>query len=104
MGLGRDTLLWASRNSWLRRRVPRLPFVRRAVAKFMPGESLDDALEAAKRFAERGVSTMFTHLGENVTTEDEAKDVVVHYLNVLEKVAEAGLDTEVSVKLTHLGF
>jgi len=104
MGLGRDTLLWASRNPWLRRRVPRLPFVRRAVIKFMPGESLEDTLEAARRFAQRGLPTMFTYLGENVATEDEAGAVVLHYLQVLDEVARAGLDTEISVKLTHLGF
>ena len=62
----RRALLWASQNAFLRRRLPRLPFVRRAVLKFMPGETLDSALEAAQRFAERGLATTFTYLGENV--------------------------------------
>jgi proline dehydrogenase len=104
MGVGRETLLWASRNPWLRRRVPRLPFVRRAVLKFMPGETLEAALEAAQAFALRGLPSTFTHLGENVATEEEADVVVAHYLEVLDRVARAGLDTEISVKLTHLGF
>src|SRR5439155_5944120 len=104
MGLGREALLWAARNSWLRRRVPRLPFVRRAVLQFMPGETLESALEAAQRFARQGLPTTVTHLGENVTTERQAKDVVLHYLSALDRIAEAGLDTEISVKLTHLGF
>jgi proline dehydrogenase len=104
MGPARRALLWASQNEPLRRRLPRLPFVRRAVLKFMPGETLDDALEAARRFAERGLPTTLTHLGENVATEAEAGEVTRHYLGVLDRVAELGLDTEISVKLTHLGF
>jgi proline dehydrogenase len=104
MGPARTTLLWASQNAFLRRRLPRLPFVRRAVRKFMPGESLDAALEAAGRFAGRGLPTTLTYLGENVTTEADAEAVTEHYLQVLDRIAGQGLDTEISVKLTHLGL
>jgi proline dehydrogenase len=104
MGPARSVLLWASQNSFLRRRLPRLPFVRRAVLKFMPGETVDAALEAAGRFAARHLPTTFTYLGENVANEAEADAVTRHYLEVLDRVAEAGLDTEISVKLTHLGL
>jgi proline dehydrogenase len=97
-------LLWASKNAFLRSRAPRLPFVRRAVLKFMPGETVDAALETARRFADRGLPTTFTYLGENVTGESEAEVVTRHYLEVLDRIAQANLDTEISVKLTHLGF
>ncbi len=100
----RRALLWASQNAFLRRRLPRLPFVRRAVLKFMPGETLDSGLAAARRFAERGLATTFTYLGENVATATEADAVTRHYLEVLDRVAEMRLDAEISVKLTHLGF
>jgi proline dehydrogenase len=104
MNAARSALLWASQNGFLRRRLPRFPFVRRAVLKFMPGETLDAALEAARRFAERGLPTTLTHLGENVATEAAAEAGTRHYLEVLDRVAQLGLDTEISVKLTHLGF
>ena len=104
MGLMRGALLWASDNRTLRTRVPRFRFVRRAVRKFMPGETLDDALNAARALAGRGVSSTFTELGENVTTVGEAEKVVSDYLEVLERVEQAGLDVEISVKLTHLGL
>jgi proline dehydrogenase len=70
----------------------------------MPGETLDAALDAARRFAARGLPTTLTYLGENVANEPEADAVTRHYLEVLDRVAKAGLDTEVSVKLTHLGL
>jgi proline dehydrogenase len=79
-------------------------FVRRAVLKFMPGEALPAALQAARQFADRGLSTTFTHLGENVSSEAETEAVVSHYLQVLAEVARAGLDTEISIKPTHLGL
>jgi proline dehydrogenase len=104
VGLARGTLLWASQNAFMRHRVPRLKFVRRAVLKFMPGETIDAALEAAGRFAKRGLPTTLTYLGENVGTEAEADAVTRHYLEVLDRVRELALDTEISVKLTHLGF
>jgi proline dehydrogenase len=100
----RRALLWAADNPTLKRRVPRFRFVRRAVRKFMPGETLDDALSAARALAGRGVAATFTELGENVTTVEEADAVVAHYLEVLDRVAEAGMDVEISVKLTHLGL
>jgi len=104
MGLTRSALLWASGNGALRRMAPRIWFVRRALSRFMPGERLEDALGAARAFAGRGIPTTFTHLGENVGDAHEAKAAADHYLHAVERVDGAGLDTEMSVKLTHLGL
>jgi proline dehydrogenase len=104
MGLMRRALLWASENRTLRERLPRYRFVRRAVRKFMPGETLDDALNAARDLAAHGISSTLTELGENVTTEAEADGVVAHYVEAVDRTAREGLDVEISVKLTHLGL
>jgi proline dehydrogenase len=104
MALMRNAILWASNNEWLRRHVPRWRFVRAATSRFMPGETLEEALHAAKDFLGRGLPTTLTHLGENVGGEEEARGVVEHYLHVLDQVHAYGLDTEVSVKPTHLGL
>ena len=100
----RRVLLWMARNSWLRARVPRLPFVRRAVRRFMPGETLDDALDAAARYQPKGIGALFTHLGENLTQLSEADAVAAHYLGALERIRGRGIDGEISVKLTQLGL
>jgi len=104
MNVLRGALLAASQNVWLRERAMRSRPVRRAVARFMPGESLEDALAAAGVLRDRGLTTILTQLGENVTDASEAETVTVHYLQVLERVRAAGLDAEVSVKLTQLGL
>src|SRR5436190_4436520 len=70
----------------------------------MPGEALSDALGEAKSFAARGLPTTLTHLGENVTTLEQSAGATEQYLGALEEVAGLGLDTEISVKLSHLGF
>ena len=104
MGLSRNILLWASQNAFLKERVPRLGFVRRAVRKFMPGEDVEAALDAAEVLKEKGIPTIFTRLGENITTQSEAEAVRDHYLVVLEKIRDRGLDTHISTKLTQLGL
>ena len=70
----------------------------------MPGENLEDAIGAAERLKHRSISTVFTHLGENVTDEREARKVADDYIDVLRHIRKQGLDTHVSVKLTHLGL
>jgi proline dehydrogenase len=104
MNVARDAVLWAADNRWLREHLPRYRFVRRSVRRFMPGETLDDALAAATRLRERGLPTMFTALGENVTVPADARRVVDEYREAYDRVADAGLDTEFSVKPTHLGL
>lgn len=104
MRVARTAILWAADNRWLREHLPRYRFVRRSVARFMPGERLDDALGAAVRLAAEGVPTTLTALGENVTTEAEATRVCEHYLEAYEGIARQRLDVELSVKPTHLGL
>ncbi len=104
MGLSRSILLAASQSKLLREHARRYGFVRRTVSRFMPGEELDDALTAAQDFKTRGMATVFTHLGENVTNPAEVDKVAQHYQLVLERIQSLGLPTEISVKLTHLGL
>jgi proline dehydrogenase len=100
----RGLLLWMARNRWLRDHLPRLWFARRAVRRFMPGEDPESALDAAVRFKAEGIASEFTRLGENVTTVEEGDAVAEHYLGLLDDIKARGLDGEVSVKLTQLGY
>ncbi len=104
MSLARTLLLRASESARLRRAIPHLPLARRAVARFMPGETLDAALDAAARFGEEGIPTVLTSLGENVTSEAEADAVRDHYVDAVERTAARGVDAYFSVKPTQLGL
>ena len=104
MSLMRKALLAASTNAWLRDHVTKWGFVRRSVTRFMPGERIEDAIEAAKEQQKLGINTILTRLGENLTKADEFEEVTQHYLEVLDKVEAAGLDAQISIKPTQLGL
>jgi proline dehydrogenase len=88
----------------MRERATHYRFVRRAVSRFMPGETAEDALAAAQQLQKLSIGSVFTRLGENVTDRAEASAVTEHYLQVLDRIRELGLAGEVSVKLTQLGL
>lgn len=104
MPVMRKVFLWASTNVWLRERAMRTGFVRRSVVKFMPGEHVEDAIEAAKALQPAKLTTILTRLGENLTRIEEAVEVRDHYLKVLDLIRGAGLDAHISVKPTQLGY
>ena len=104
MSVMRSMLLAASQNQWLRHRAAHFSFVKRTVSRFMPGETLDDALVAAQTLHGKKIGTVFTHLGENIQDRAEAQQVAEHYIEVLGRIREKGLQAEISVKLTQLGL
>jgi len=101
MSILRNVLLAASENRWLRERAVKFPFVRRAVTRFMPGETFEDALAASRAL---GTGTVLTRLGENLRNASEAADVARHYREVLDRIRQEKMDVEISVKLTQLGL
>ena len=100
----RKLLLWASENHFLAQRLARLAFVHRAVRRFMPGETSEEAIEEAAALHTLRITSVLTLLGEKVEDVDEAADVSQHYRDVLERVDERELDVEISVKPTQLGI
>lgn len=104
MSLMRRTILVAAQSQWLRERAPRYAFFRRTTKRFMPGEKVEDALAAARELAGNQISTVLTHLGENIAERAEAEGVTQGYLEVLDRIRASGQPTEISVKLTQLGL
>lgn len=82
----------------------RTRFVRRSVSKFMPGERIEDAIEAAKKLKPQGLNAILTRLGENITHISEAQEVFEHYMAVIDLVKAADVDAQISIKPTQLGY
>ncbi|AMO62853.1 proline dehydrogenase [Mycolicibacterium phlei] len=107
--VARPAILAASRRDGLRRTAERLPITREVVHRFVPGESIADAMDAVAqlRYSRRLVS--IDHLGEDVTdleTANQNVDVYLALLDALERRDEpdtAVRPLEVSVKLSALG-
>jgi len=100
----RRIFLWAARNRWLKEHLPAMPFMQRAVRRFMPGVTMASALDAAAPLQAAGIATMYTRLGENLQALSEADEVADHYVALLDEIKERGISGEVSVKPTQLGL
>ena len=103
-GLLRKVLLWAALNPWLGERLPNLPFMRKAVHRFMPGEEVADALRVAVDLQVLGIGTLYTRLGEAITDPAGAQAAASHYIGLLEQLKAAEIGGELSVKPTQLGL
>ena len=105
MGLSalRSLLLAAADSSRLQRFVQRYGF-RLGAARFVAGETLDDAVPVLRRLNDAGLLTNTTLLGEGVRDEAETHAVVAAYRDVLDRIHTEGLRTNLAVKLTHLGL
>ncbi len=101
----RRLLLAASENEWMRANAARLPVFRKAVTRFMPGESLEDAVAAAAVLRQQhGIATVLTRLGENVTQTGAVTAVAAHYHEASDRLAQDDPDGQLSIKLTQLGL
>ena len=104
MSIARSLLLRASKSPFLNRQVSQRAFVKRAVKRFMPGEAPSDALDAGERLARSGRGSVFTKLGENLASLEDAELVCDHYSDFFDHILARKLPAHVSVKPTQLGL
>ena len=69
----------------------------------MPGEKIEDAIGRAA-LKPKKINTILTRLGENIENIGEAKEVCDHYMKVIDLIKAAGIDAQISVKPTQLGY
>ena len=72
--------------------------------RFISGETLDAALATAARLRDRGFLSTLNYLGESVSSTAEAAAAADVYADMLRQARDAGLDSQISVKLTQLGL
>jgi proline dehydrogenase len=99
----RSVILAAADSPRLQRLVQKYGF-RLGAARFVAGETLDDAVPVLRRLNESGLLTNTTLLGEGVRDEAETREVVAAYREVLDRIHAEALRTNLAVKLTHLGL
>ncbi len=104
MAVMRSILLAGSQSPWLREKAPRSRLLRRSVARFMPGETMEEAVSAAQNLTRSGFRVLLTRLGEDIADRTEAGEVADHYLLLLDRLRPLGAAASLSVKLTQLGL
>jgi proline dehydrogenase len=100
----RQGLLWLSEQRRVFNFVRRNGLARKFASRFVAGETIDEAVTAARELAQRGVTASLDLLGESVTVESEAIAARDQYLQMLDRLAAAGQEVNVSVKLTQMGI
>ena len=100
----RKAILWLSSQQRVRRFVGRNRLARHFAARFVAGETRESAVAASVALAARGVTTSLDVLGESVTQAAAAEAAAVDYIALLERMAAAGVEVNVSVKPTQMGL
>jgi proline dehydrogenase len=71
--------------------------------RFIAGETVEEAIDAARDIQARGLHLTLDYLGESVRTMDEATAATREYLRLIEVLVAAGVERNISLKLTQLG-
>jgi proline dehydrogenase len=104
----RRTLLAASGSNQVRGLLAGTPATRAIVARYVAGETADDAVRAAAQLRAAGLLVTLDYLGEDTTDAGQAAGAADEYVTLLGKLNAAGLTSagavEVSVKLTAVGL
>src|SRR5690606_790220 len=88
----RESLLYLSESGAAKRVVTGVPFARQMAERFVAGETLDDAVRAARLANANGLSASLDYLGEAVATRAEAEQAVEMVIATAERIAAEGLD------------
>ncbi len=100
----RSTLLKISESKGFANWVTSNGTTRRMARRFVAGETLDEAIAAARACNEAGMLASLDYLGENVTTTTDAQRSRDAYLEIFERIAQERLHANVSCKPTQLGL
>ena len=80
------------------------PAARRLSARFVAGNRLENAIEAGRRMLSEGVRVTLDYLGENLKSLEEAEACSDTCIGALTAMRSAGLEPNVSIKLTQFGL
>jgi len=100
----RSILLKLSENKGIAHWVTTNPRMRRMSHRFVAGETLEEALQAARACNDAGMLATLDYLGENVSTTADAQKARDAYLEIFDRIAQEKLNANVSCKLTQLGL
>jgi len=99
----RQFFLYLSQQRAFRRWMERSALAKRLTRRFVAGETLEQGLAVCEQLAKDGFLAALDHLGENVTSLEEAAAATEAYLAALDRIFEKKLPADVAIKLTQFG-
>jgi proline dehydrogenase len=100
----RTVFIYLSKATWAQRLVTGWKFAWNAASRFVAGSTAGEAIAVVKDLNSRGINVTLDHLGESTTTREEALGATDSILELIEKIHEADVRANVSVKLTQIGL
>jgi proline dehydrogenase len=100
----KTSLLRLSESTTAKKVITRAPISRSFAMRFVAGDTLDDALRAARELNDQGLSVSLDFLGESVKSREEATAAADMAVKIIEAIVRDGLNANLSIKPTQLGL
>ncbi len=100
----RSLFISLSKAEWAKEQIMRWEFSWNMATRFVAGETLESAIEAARTLNEKGINVTLDHLGEFTTNPQEARRAAEDVIRMLEAIHAAGVRAGVSIKLSQMGL
>jgi proline dehydrogenase len=100
----RNALLYLSRREGLKDFATRFRPFKKLTTRFVAGEDIEEAIAAIRELNAKGCTASFDHLNESVANAAETEAEVREYLNILARIDDTGIRSNVSIKLTQFGL
>src|SRR5947209_1790456 len=102
--VARSALLFLSRQEGLKDFATRFKPFKKMTTRFVAGEDIETTISAIRDLNALGCTATFDHLNEAVTSREETEREVREYKNILARIDETGIKSNVSIKLTQFGL
>src|SRR5687768_11901655 len=100
----RSALIWLSGQEGLKDFATRFSFFKKLTTRFVAGETIDEVVPYIREINAENCTASFDHLNESVDNPDEANKEVEEYLQILKRIDETRIRSNVSIKLTQFGL
>ncbi len=102
--LVRELIFWLSKKPAVTQAIARRGMKSGFARRFVPGETLAEALGVAEEICGTGRRISLNQLGESVKTSEEARAACDSYITMLRELSARHIDGNISIKLTQLGL
>ncbi|GAB4526134.1 MAG: proline dehydrogenase [Anaerolineales bacterium] len=100
----RSLFISLSKAQWAKDQIVQREFFWKMATRFVAGETLESAIQAAQALNTRGINATLDHLGEFTSNPDEARQAADDVIVILNAVRQAGVRASVSIKLSQMGL
>jgi proline dehydrogenase len=100
----RSFFSYLSKAAWARKIVTKWPISWKMASRFIAGETIADGIQTIKQLNNKGINATLDHLGEHTDSPEQARKATMDIIHAFDAIDEAGVRSNVSIKLTQIGL